>query len=113
MKIVVLISLCIFISACSSSPSNYSRRPVFYEDSTMGVRVIEKSEVWEPESNCKMVKYIQVHGENIQDRGRGYRETLRSLSLEARRYRGTVAQVRDFTNSILYAYIWFCSDDYS
>jgi hypothetical protein len=113
MKYLTILLIFIFLGSCSGPTSRFTSPSHHYEHPNYGIRIIEKEENWEPESNCKMLKYVTIHGENIQDRGRGYQSALRSLSNETRRRRGTLAKVRDYTNNSLYAYIWFCSDDYS
>ncbi len=113
MKKIIFLLLSIILASCASSPKQYQKRSVHYEDPVYGIRVIEKSEVWKPESNCKMIKYVRISGNDIQRRGRGYEDAIRSLSVETRRLRGTLAKVRDYTDSMLFAWVWFCSDDYS
>ncbi|HAZ11248.1 MAG: hypothetical protein A2X86_08250 [Bdellovibrionales bacterium GWA2_49_15] len=100
--------LLLFIISCSIGDKTKS---VLITDYRF-IRIIEKNTHWEVEKNCRQIKYASIDGANIQSTFEGYQEALNTLRIFTHQQGGTLAQIRDFTETRLWAYIYFCSYKY-
>ena len=77
------------------------------------VRVYEMEDKWSPESNCKQIDYVKIYGKDLTKGEEGYHDALFRLRLKTSQMGGTAAKIRDVAPDFLFAYIYFCSPDYS
>lgn len=99
--------------SCSSNKPKKKLSSFKYQDSLSGIVVIDKDSPWEPGQSCKRLRYVKISGSKINSSFIGYQQAVVKLSNLARKMYGTHAKVRDFTDSSLFAHIWFCSSDYA
>ncbi len=98
----------LFVTSCSSLDKTKSVPITDYRF----IRIIEKDAHWQVEKNCRQIKYSSVDGVNIQSTYEGYQAALNALRIFTYQQGGTLAQIRDFTETRLWAYIYFCSYNY-
>ena len=102
------LGLMLILLSCSTANRS---KPVVITDYRF-IRIIEKDTHWEVEKNCRQIKYSSVDGVNIQSTYEGYQNAVNALRIFTHQQGGTLAQIRDFTETKLWAYIYFCSYHY-
>ena len=112
MQNALVIGLIILLSSCSSKSSREKLSSFRYQDTHSGIVVIDRETKWEPDDTCRRLRYVKVKGHKIDSSFIGYQQAVVKLSNLSRRMYGTHAKIRDYTDSQLFAHIWFCSSDY-
>ena len=109
MKLHLITFILLNVSSCSTNIGDKKR--ISFSDFKF-VRVYGKSSSWEPEKNCRFVSYEKVAGGQIQSNHDGYEEAIEELREHVHKIGGTVAKVKDFTESFMWANVYFCSPKY-